>query len=254
MELIMFSVENIKSGIIIKKGSTYAELDFLVQPIIDTESSEIRYFEVLSRVSKHSGEQLNSEDFFNEIDDEFIKLVSIHQIYYFQRHGIDKDFSINLTISTLLDEKFISKLLSFNNKNFILEINDVNHDARCNTLLQNIAKLQRSGIKFWLDDYYHEYNSANLTFGLIAWDRIKIDKSVLHHNSDVSFLADSIYYVLQPYCKDGLVFEGIESSFQHNVVKGENILGQGYYYAYPDTLDSFKGQTLKLQKDKNVTY
>jgi len=39
MELIMFSVENVKSGIIIKKGSTYAELDFLVQPIVDTESS-----------------------------------------------------------------------------------------------------------------------------------------------------------------------------------------------------------------------
>jgi EAL domain-containing protein (putative c-di-GMP-specific phosphodiesterase class I) len=254
MELIMFSVENVKSGIIIKKGSTYAELDFLVQPIVDTESSEIKYFEVLSRVSKHSGEQLNSEDFFSEIDDEFIKLVSIHQIYYFQRHGIGKEFSINLTMSTLLDEQFILSLLSFKKKNFILEINDVNHDVRCTILLNNIAKLQRSGIKIWLDDYYHEYNSANLTFGLITWDRIKIDKSVLHHNSDVSLLADSIYYVLQPYCKDGLIFEGIESSFQHNVVKGENILGQGYYYAYPDTLNSFEDNTFQLKKDKNATY
>ncbi|PWI32148.1 diguanylate phosphodiesterase [Vibrio albus] len=250
----MFQVEGVKSGIIVKKGSTYAELDFLVQPIVDTYGLEIRYFEVLSRVSKHSGEQLDSEDFFSDIDDEFIKLVALHQIYYFQRRNIEKPFCINLTMSSLFDEVFVCRLLNFKVKNFTIEINDVNHDVNCEVLHKNIAKLQKSGVKFWLDDYYHEYNNANLSFGLIPWDRIKVDKSVLHYNSDDRSLADSMYYVLKPFCKDGLVFEGIESAFQHNLIKNNKVLGQGYYYSYPDTLESFREKKFYLIKEKDAAY
>jgi EAL domain-containing protein (putative c-di-GMP-specific phosphodiesterase class I) len=221
----MFSVENVQSGIIVTRGTTYAELDFLVQPIVDTNTLKIKYFEVLSRVSQHSGEQLDSEDFFSDIDDEFIKLVSLHQIHYFQRKGIETRFCINLTMSSLFDEIFVNKLLSFEVKNFIIEINDINHDVMCDVLQGNIAKLQKSGIKLWLDDYFHEYDSANLSLGVIAWDRIKIDKSVLHYHSDDSTLTDSILYVLKPFCKDGLIFEGIESAFQNQLINRKNVLG-----------------------------
>ncbi len=250
----MFLVQNIKNGIIVIKGETYAELDFLVQPIVDTISLEIRYFEVLSRVSKHSGERLESEDFFSDIDDEFIKLVSLHQICYFQKKNIEKKFCINLTMSSLFDDAFVCKLLKFKIKNFIIEINHVCQNVDSDILYENITKLQKAGIQFWLDDYYHEYNNANLSFGLIPWDRIKIYKSILHYNSDSHSLIESICFVLKPFCKDGLIFEGIESSFQHDLIKNNNILGQGYYYSYPKTLESFREKFQLSQKKNNATY
>ncbi|WP_255202895.1 EAL domain-containing protein [Vibrio natriegens] len=180
----MFTVEySTCGGVTISNKNSYVTLEFLLQPIYLPKS----------------GETLNSESFFDNIDDEFV-------------------------------EKVINK--SIYNK-FHIEINEISTSIKYSKILKNIKRLQKLGMFIVLDAYYEENIAAHLSLGLIEWDYIKIDRSFLLYNSGDDDCLKSLIFVLRPYCKHGLIIEGVETYFQNEYLKKYNILSQGYFYSRP---------------------
>ncbi|HHF0565134.1 TPA: diguanylate phosphodiesterase, partial [Vibrio antiquarius] len=71
------------------------------------------------------------------------------------------------------------------------------------------------------------------SLGFIDWDYIKVDKSFLHHNCDDINAIKYLLRVISPYAKKGIILEGVETSYQHDVVKNLDVLVQGYFYSPP---------------------
>ncbi|HFN0876438.1 TPA: EAL domain-containing protein, partial [Vibrio parahaemolyticus] len=46
----------------------------------------------------------------------------------------------------------------------------------------------------------------------------------------------ALIFVISPYCKNGLIIEGVETYFQNEFVKKYNLLAQGYYYSRPKNI------------------
>ncbi|WP_052810318.1 EAL domain-containing protein [Vibrio renipiscarius] len=242
-----------KNGVFVTKESEFAVLDFLLQPICEPENTSTMYYEILSRVTSQSGEQFDSQDFFLNVGDEFIKNICLQQLKYAKRLQIREVISTNVTMACLEDGFFIDSLLSFESVKFALEINELNCNTSSIQILKNIDKLQRKGIMIWLDDYHSNNEQANLSLGNIQWDYIKIDKSFLLYNSDDSMAAKSLSYVLTPFVKRGLIYEGVETYEQHKIIRSTGSLAQGYYYRRPDKWSNLKQDTKNEHSEKKYS-
>lgn len=238
----MFTVEySTCGGITISSKTSYVTLEFLLQPIYFPKSGETIYCECLSRVISDSGEKLNSESFFENINDEFIKKVFLLQMEYFCNIRTTKGIFLNLNFSSLEDDEFVEKIINNNIKNrFHIEVNEMKTSIKYSKVIKNIRRLQKLGMYVILDDYSHENIAAHLSLGVIEWDYIKIDKSFLLYYSGNDDSLKSLIFVLRPYCKHGLIIEGVETSFQNEFLKKYNLLAQGYFYSRPRRLTKEK--------------
>ncbi|MBR9788995.1 MAG: EAL domain-containing protein [Vibrionaceae bacterium] len=246
----MFTVEySTCGGITISKKSSYVNLEFLLQPIYLPKSGETNYFECLSRVINDSGETLNSESFFDNIDDEFIKTVFLLQMEYFCNIRTSKGIFLNLTLSALEDDDFVERVINNNiYGKFHIEISEIRTSIKCSKVLKNIRRLQKIGMLIILDDYYQDNIAAHLSLGVIEWDYIKIDRSFLLYNTGNDDCLKSLIFVLRPYCKHGLIIEGVETYFQNEFLRKYNVLAQGYFYSRPKKVlrEKFYHQNLEL--------
>ncbi|ANQ20523.1 diguanylate phosphodiesterase [Vibrio natriegens] len=256
----MFTVEySTCGGVTISNKNSYVTLEFLLQPIYLPKSGETIYCECLSRVINESGETLNSESFFDNIDDEFIKTVFLLQMEYFSSIKTSKGIFLNLNLSALEDDEFVEKVINKNIYNkFHIEINEISTSIKYSKILKNIKRLQKLGMFIVLDDYYEENIAAHLSLGLIEWDYIKIDRSFLLYNSGDDDCLKSLIFVLRPYCKHGLIIEGVETYFQNEYLKKYNILAQGYFYSRPRKVtnerEDHQESELMKKKSKANTY
>ncbi|EGQ9363315.1 EAL domain-containing protein, partial [Vibrio parahaemolyticus] len=235
----MFTVEYSEGGrTTIRSERSYVTLEFLLQPIYFPKNGQTVYYEALSSVISDSGEHLNSEAFFETINDEFIKTVLLLQMEHFsQSNSISQDILLNVNLSSLKDDDFIESIIKRNKSNkYHIEVNEIDTPVRDVKILKNIKRLQKSGIYIILDDYYHENEIAHLSLGVIDWDYIKIDKSFLLYNSGNDDCLKALIFVISPYCKNGLIIEGVETYFQNEFVKKYNLLAQGYYYSRPKNI------------------
>ncbi|MCZ4307459.1 EAL domain-containing protein [Vibrio atlanticus] len=229
----MYNLSYNDDGITVRSKNSFVKLEFLFQPIIELKRKKIKYLEVLSRVLNDSGEIYQSETFFSDMDDEFIKIVALAQIKFCEANEINIPVTINLTLSCLKDKAFLYKIVDVKDVIFNIEITELNTDVNCSQLQANMRFLKQYGIGFLLDDYYHKKNGANLSLGFIDWDYIKIDKLFLYHNYEDSKSLTYLLSVISPYSKKGLILEGVETACQHDIVKDLNTLVQGYFYSYP---------------------
>ncbi|HAS6232890.1 TPA: EAL domain-containing protein [Vibrio vulnificus] len=244
----MLEVTKIKRDLVtIQSERAYVTLEFLLQPIYSPKNREIIFYEALTRIVSESGETLNSESFFENIDDEFIKKVVILQMECFSSVGLSKKIFLNVNLSSLSDDYFVDYFILNNKLNlFQIEINEINLTPKEVSVLKNIKKLHSVGVWVILDDYYHENEAAGLSLGVIDWDYIKIDKSFLFYNSDNDDCLSSMIYVMKPYCKYGLIIEGVETSLQNDFLRCHDVLGQGFYHSRPEKYTKF------LSLNKNV--
>ncbi|MGF1689725.1 EAL domain-containing protein [Photobacterium kagoshimensis] len=216
--------------------SLYAELTFLLQPIVIPNSGEIVAFEALSKVISQSGDQLNNEDFFELAGTELLKSLVIAQINSFKKTVYTKRralISYNLPLCCMEDDCFVEKLLATCTQKIALEFTDLNVNLKSRKIMDNLAKIQKNGHQLWLDDYLHQSRVANLTLGYIEWDIIKVDKSYLYFNTEEESLLQSLTSVLQSYVKKGVIFEGVETELQRRLICREKTFAQGYYFSYP---------------------
>ncbi|MGF1788953.1 EAL domain-containing protein [Photobacterium swingsii] len=215
---------------------SYAELTFLLQPIVIPTNGEVVAFEALSKVISQSGDQLNNEDFFQLAGTELLKCLVIAQINAFKQTVYTKRrvlISYNLPLSCMEDDCFVEKLLSTCTQKIALEFTDLNVNLKSKKITDNLEKVQSNGHQLWLDDYLHQSRVANLTLGYIEWDIIKIDKSYLYYNTEEESLLKSLISVLQSYSNKGVIFEGVETELQRRLICGEKIFAQGYFFSYP---------------------
>ncbi|WP_237458092.1 EAL domain-containing protein [Vibrio parahaemolyticus] len=229
----MYEYNYTDTGVIVRTDASFVKLDFLFQPIINLKQRKVKHLEILSKVLSDSGESLYNETFFSEIDQEFIKMVALAQIRFYSKLKVRIPITVNITLSCLKDSFFLQSLLNERDVNFDIEITDIDCDVNCGRLQSSIRLLKRSGVGLLLDDYYHRNNIANISLGFIDWDYIKVDKSFLHHNCDDINAIKYLLRVISPYAKKGIILEGVETSYQHDVVKNLDVLVQGYFYSPP---------------------
>jgi EAL domain-containing protein (putative c-di-GMP-specific phosphodiesterase class I) len=245
----MYEYNYTDSGVIVRSDASFVKLEFLFQPIIDLKHRQVRHLEILSKVLSDSGEICYNETFFSEIDQEFIKMVALAQIKFCSDLKVHIPITVNITLSCLKDRFFLQSLLNERDVNFDIEITDIDCDVNCGRLQSSIRLLKRSGVGLLLDDYYHKNNVANISLGFIDWDYIKIDKSFLHHNCDDINTINYLLRVISPYAKKGIILEGVETSYQHDVVKNLNVLVQGYFYSPPVSWTQLKRKMNILNKE-----
>ncbi|HAS6193147.1 EAL domain-containing protein [Vibrio parahaemolyticus] len=229
----MYSFINRMDGVIVTRDDDYAAINYLFQPIYSPRTKRTIYYEVLSRVTSQSGEIYSNQDFFESVDDEFIKSVCLSQLQVAKSLKIKSTISLNINMSCLSDDQFVQSILLFKGAKIALEINELNCYTSAIQTLNNIKSLQSNGVMIWLDDYHSNNEQANLSLGTINWDYIKIDKSFLYFNSLDVMSAKALTYVLSPFTKKGLIFEGVETYEQAQIVKATGSLSQGYYYSVP---------------------
>ncbi|BCN23145.1 EAL domain-containing protein [Vibrio alfacsensis] len=245
----MYNFVNRRDGVIVTKGQQSAVIEFLFQPICNLSESTTQFYEILSRVTSQTGETYNSQDFFENIGDDFIKELCLNQIISSKLLKIESTVSINITLSCLSDRRFVEEILSFNSRNIALEINELNCYSSSNDINSNISLLQENGIMIWLDDYHENNECANLSLGKIQWDMIKIDKRFLHYNGDDLMAIQALSYVLMPFTKQGLIFEGIETATHSSLVKSTGAFGQGFFYSIPQ---KWHGEILRGKYEHNI--
>ena len=227
----------------IECGSSFAKLEFYVQKIIDLRTQKEAYVEVLTRVLNQSGEELENEEFFDSVDDEFIKTLCILQLKYVRRKKLTIKPTINIALSLLCDEEFVRTLLEFSAMEYAIEVTPEDAGIDTQKAIEHIKQLKRSGIKVWLDDYDPENQLMNATFGEIAWDRIKIESRVVQSYSSQPDMLSSFLFVLAPFVTQGVVFDGIENQSLVNAIASLNVLAQGHFYGGPQSLKSFQCST-----------
>lgn len=134
----MYNLSYNDNGITVRSKNSFVKLEFLFQPIIELKCKKIKYLEVLSRVLNDSGEIYQSETFFSDMDDEFIKIVALAQIKFCEANEINIPVTINLTLSCLKDKAFLYEIVDVKDVIFNIEITELNTDVNCSQL-QSIA-------------------------------------------------------------------------------------------------------------------
>ncbi|MDS1924701.1 EAL domain-containing protein [Vibrio parahaemolyticus] len=229
-----------REQIIVRRNKTCVTLEFLLQPIYEPQSGETIYYEALSKVFSESGELLNTEIFFESINNDFIKLIALLQMEYFSYFKKLTNIFLNLNLSSLNDNNFVENIIKLNSKNiYHIEINDIDIPLLDNNILLNIKKLKKSGIKIILDDYCQDSIDSNLSLGMINWDYIKVDKSFLSNKNRKNRELEDLILLLSKHCKNGVIIEGVETERHNNFIKSHNILAQGYYFSIPKNMEEF---------------
>lgn len=207
----------------------YGEFEFITQPIVEPLSLEIKGFEVLSRIISSSGDLLNNEDFFEKIDNEFLKSIFLSQLIWINRlNDNNYTFSLNLPISCLLDHEFVKKIIEINNVNIAIEINEFSNDCQFNRIRSNIIRLKKENINFWLDDYNLGNEKVARWLYLVKWDALKIDKNYILNERYSAYLPVIINYL--KIFSDTVIIEGVETNYQYDEYKYKDVLMQGYLF------------------------
>lgn len=238
-------------GVDIYTEQSSVKMQFLFQPIYQPRTNTVFFYEVLSKVESQSGEIYANDDFFSNIDNAFVKLLAISQLNYVESLPISHSVSINLPLSTLLDALFIQQLLLFSALSFAVEVTALDVNVESPVLKKHINQLKEAGICIWLDDYRTEWKEANDTLGVIPWDFIKIDKTFLHHHNQEIEALHALAFALAPFAAYGLIYEGIETSFENDMIAGVKALAQGYYFGYPHSWKELK-QNTHISKNEKV--
>lgn len=108
-----------RDQIIVRRNKICVTLEFLLQPIYEPQSGETIYYEALSKVVSESGELLNTEIFFESINNDFIKLIALLQIEYFSYFKKLTSIFLNLNLSSLNDNDFVENIIKLNSKKHI---------------------------------------------------------------------------------------------------------------------------------------
>ncbi|WP_139280593.1 EAL domain-containing protein, partial [Vibrio parahaemolyticus] len=110
---------------------------------------------------------------------------------------------VNITANILLSDEFITRISLFNNKNLVIEVNEIENNMLSDLYL-SIKKLKEYGIEFCLDSFCHKDETFNQCLGYIDWDYIKIDKKYSFKD-----LEKHVAQILIPFCNVGVIIDGV---------------------------------------------
>ncbi|MBS9855597.1 EAL domain-containing protein [Vibrio alginolyticus] len=190
-----------------------------LHPIYSSETGDVAFSEVLYTIP----DGCYDEQFLDmNVSDEIIMESALDIVKKFQNNNKYK-FSVNITANILLSDEFITRISSFNNKNLVIEVNEIESNMLSNLYL-SIKKLKESGIEFCLDSFCHKDETFNQCLGYIDWDYIKIDKKYSFRD-----LEKHVAQILIPFCNVGVIIDGVDSSIKQYLKRSKKIYYQGYY-------------------------
>ena len=150
----------------------------------------------------------------------------------------DVSISLNISIASLLDEKFMHQCLEIfeYEKNITLELTNHDQTDDFNGLQKSILLLKNKGVNFALDDYGKGYlntdNFLYLDVDYIILDR-KLIKNINNNYITYSVLKSKYEHIVNILGKI-VIIEGIETFEQFNLVKEfGDMLYQGFYFSKP---------------------
>ncbi|MGD1817655.1 MAG: EAL domain-containing protein [Pleomorphochaeta sp.] len=226
----------------------------LYQPIIDIRNNEISNCEVLVRWDRPDDQLINTSTFI-KVAEEFgiIKSVTkwvfenaINNYFILKYKGVEIKYSINISVSELLDEDlllWIDTLLIENDipcKNFELEITERISSKDNNKLKKVVSELKNKGYIIKIDDFGTGYNSLKF-INEIPSDVIKIDKYFVDkiYEDNMKIIVEKIISAAH---KIGFIViaEGVEDKEQYKILEQMSCDKiQGYYFSKPLKLDDF---------------
>ena len=207
-------------------------------------NGEIFSYEALLRTTAS-----NIEDYIDHIDDHAVFDLAVIKFVINQRsllsHGEKIQLSINISISSLLDDTFIKACMSIfeHEKKIILELTRHDQTNDFDRIQQVIKDLKVQGVLFSLDDYGKGYVNSEMFLHLDI-DYIKLDKKLIKQ-VDQSYIAYSLikttYDKIAKVLGKHVIVEGIETFEQLNLLKQfGDMTYQGFYFSEPLDIDKVK--------------
>lgn len=104
-----------------------------------------------------------------------------------------------------------------------------------------IERLKEIGFKMSLDDFGCKYSNIEI-LSSISFDEVKIDKSLLHNNTNSSkqIILEHLIEMFQQSLNVTIVVEGIETKEHMELLKAsKGLIGQGYLFSKPISINEF---------------
>ncbi|WP_168204008.1 EAL domain-containing protein [Aliikangiella coralliicola] len=221
------------------------------QPIHYYSEREFFHQEIFVRIE--DGKELLTADTFlpmanqcglaAEFDRQVVDGVIKHCLYR-EQNKQQKVFSINLFISSLMDERFVGwlvgKLSSYPElcQQFIFEIKEAHINQNLSTLRLVMRQLAELGVKWCVEKFGSpEENLGYLELLPIAM--VKVDRRIInniHQDRDQQLLLKALVISLKSK-KIDIFVEGVEKEDDANYLSELEICGaQGYFYCEPKRL------------------
>lgn len=234
---------------IIKEPDT-KNLDVYYQPIINAKDNSLYSMEALLRVKDNDDNFINPEEIINIAESEGLISefgeILFSKVCKFYKYNLDNNYKIvpitvNLSILQLIREDFIDNFKDIVNlydldiSYFNFEITETKAMENLESLLLNIAKLNRLGSKIYLDDFGTGYASLSQLHNLPI-DIVKIDKSFTFRIDDdvqaKNMVKAMVLMTNELGCK--IVIEGVETKQSFEWLKSIGVdFIQGYYFSKP---------------------
>ena len=224
---------NIKNGLLLT----------VYQPIVNSISGEIKWYEALLRVKTDKGyvsvypylSIAKNTGIYNELTRAVLKSVRKRLFEY------ETDVSVNITLSDISHPGFMEDVLSLcrdigdRKGKLIIEIVESEELVEIDICRNFIAKVQELGGKIAIDDFGSGYsNFCNLLN--LSFDIVKIDGSLIRsaeNDPNALTMIESISAFCHK-CGKQIVAEYVENESLHEIVKSNKIhFCQGYLFGMP---------------------
>lgn len=237
---------------------------FLVyQPVVDAHTKKVKGSEALLRWnSKDFGVVspaifvpfLENTHLIIEVGMRIIKEACCQTKIWQEKFNDEKLFiSINVSVSQLFDEDFLSKLIQIVeecriDKNTIrLEITESVSDEKREFIRDKIMLLGENGFRLSIDDFGTGYSSLAELEQMPLYS-LKIDKSFVDRIGQTAKQSHVIESIISMSHKMGIcvVMEGVETQEQYDYLSSINCdYIQGYFFSKPLSGEEFEGYILK---------
>jgi len=225
-------------------NNSSAEFTLLAQSIVNPKNRTVFALEITTSFNHNSKSNINTEAFFNTISDDFVKnliLIQIKELNLSESKINSKKIiaSINCPFSLLSDCAFIKQAVSLSKVRIAFEINNFKSTTITESTKTSIGLLKERGHELWLDNFMSEEMPIN-ALHMLVWDRVKIDRTFIYQHMNNNSIISALYNFVSHSSLKNLIFEGIESDYQHDQVAKLNCLCQGFLYCKPFSLESIR--------------
>jgi diguanylate cyclase (GGDEF)-like protein len=214
------------------------------QAIYNIEKTKIIKYEALVRLKEKSGKIVSPYFFlenimYTNIYNELTKFV-LSDVFK-KIKEINKEMSVNLNFSDILDNKIFSLIIEEIEKNrdlsswLVIELLEYEYLQEVTVIQERLLEIKEYGVKIAIDDFGSGYSNYSI-FKLLPIDILKIDGSIIKDidSSEISYKITKSIVLLAKELGITTVAEFVHSESVYDVVKSLDVDEiQGYFLAEP---------------------
>lgn len=242
---------------VIKAANTAEGISIHYQPIVNTQTLKIDYYEALLRINDNQG-LITARDIFPVAEklalEAEIDLSVLKKVEHDLKHkllpldtGVSINFSAALFSLPNLTQRLQSLTQYLSDYTIIFEVTEKTLITDLNMVSIQLTELQQAGFQIALDDFGSGYSSirylANMPIDIVKFD-ISMTKQLAAENKSRSIISGTAGVIIKSGFK--LVAEGIENTELQELVSNMGATHmQGYALGKPETIENL----LKNGKD-----